>query len=39
MLHRHEIFTETINKIALSVDDDRRIILPDQIHTYSLGYK
>ena len=37
--HRHEIFTETINKIALSRDDDKRFILPEQIHTYALGHK
>ena len=37
--HRHEIFTETINKIALSADDDKRITLHDLIHSYSLGYK
>ena len=37
--HKHEILTETINKIGLSADDDKRITLPDQIHTYSLGHK
>ena len=37
--HRHEIFTETINKIALSADNDKIFILPDQIHTYALGHK
>ena len=35
--HRHEIFTETINKIALSADDDKRFILPYRIHTLALG--
>ena len=33
--YRHEIFSETINKIALSTDDVKRIILHDQIYTYS----
>ena len=25
--HQHEIFSETVNKIALSADDDKRIIM------------
>jgi len=28
--HRHEVFTEHVNKIALSADDDKRIILDRQ---------
>jgi len=35
---QHEIFTETINKVALSAQDDKRIILPDQINTHAWGY-
>ena len=31
--HHHEVFTEQVNKMALSADDDKRIILPDRIHT------
>ena len=27
--HRHEIYTEEINKIALSSDDDKRVIMAD----------
>jgi len=30
---QHEIFTETVNKVALSSNDDKRIILPDRINT------
>jgi len=30
---QHEIFTETVNKVALSANDDKRIILPDRINT------
>jgi len=30
---RHELFNESVNKIALSADDDKRTILPDQINT------
>ena len=31
--HCHEIYTEEINKIALSSDDDKRVIMTDGIHT------
>ena len=34
----HEIFSETVNKIALSVNDDKRIILEDRISTLSYGH-
>ena len=36
--HRHEIFSETVNKIALSVNDDKRIILEDKISTFANGH-
>ena len=35
---RHEIFSETVNKIALSANDDKRIILEDRISTLSYGH-
>ena len=31
--HCHEIYTEEINKIALSSDEDKRVIMADCIHT------
>ena len=31
--HCHEIYTEEINRIALSSDDDKRVIMTDGIHT------
>ena len=37
--HQHEIFSETVNKIALVADDDKRIILDDGISTLALGNK
>jgi len=31
--HHHEVFTEQVNKITLSANDDKIIIQPDKIHT------
>ena len=35
---RHEIFSETVNKIALSANDDKRIIMEDKISTFAFGH-
>jgi len=35
---QHEIFTETVNKVALSAQDDKRIILPDRINIHAWGH-
>ena len=37
--HHHEVFTEQVNKIALSADDDKRIILPDRQNTFAHGFQ
>ena len=34
-----DIYTENINKIALSSNDDKRLIAPDKITSYPYGYK
>ena len=34
----HSVYTENINKIALSCDDDKRIVLTDGITSYPYGY-
>ena len=34
----HEVYTENINKITLSCDDDKRIVTSDRITSYSYGY-
>ena len=36
--HLHTIFTETVNKIALSPFDDKRLIREDNIHTFAYGH-
>ncbi|XP_072021514.1 uncharacterized protein [Amphiura filiformis] len=36
--HNHEIYTETVNKVALDANDDKRVILEDGIHTYAIGH-
>ena len=37
--HKHENFSETVNKIALAAVDDKRIILDDGISTLAFGNK
>ena len=37
--HCQEIYTEEINKIALSSYDDKRVIMADGIHTLAYGHK
>ena len=36
--HCHEIYTEEIHKIALTSDDDKRVIMADGIHTLAYGH-
>jgi len=37
--HHHELFTEQVNKIAVSADDDKRIIVSDGINTLAHGFR
>ena len=36
--HCHEIYTEEINKITLSSDDNKRVIMADGLHTLAYGH-
>ena len=36
--HCHEIYTEEINKIAFSSDDDKRVMMADGIRTLAYGH-
>ena len=36
---KHDAYTESINKIALSNNDDKRIVSSDKITSYPYGYK
>ena len=36
---KHDVYTENINKIVLSNNDDKRIISSDKITSYPYGYK
>ena len=36
---KHDVYTENINKIALSNDDDKRIVSSDKITSYPYEYK
>ena len=35
----HEVYTEEVNKIALSANDDKRVIQEDGVHTLAYGHK
>lgn len=37
--YKHQLYTETIKKVALSCFDDKRYICDDNINTYSFGHK
>ena len=36
---KHDVYTENVNKIALSSNDDKRIESSDKITSYPYGYK
>ena len=36
--NKHDVYTENVNKIALSKNDDKRIVLSNKITSYPYGY-
>ena len=38
MSRKHDIFSETIEKVALSCDDDKRFIREDEISAFAWGH-
>ena len=36
--YEHEVYTEEVNKVALSAEDDKRYIMSDGIHTLAWGH-
>ena len=36
---KHDVYTKNINKIALSNNDDKRVVSSDKITSYPYGYK
>ena len=36
--HLHNVYTEEVNKVALSAEDDKRVIMEDGIHTLAYGH-
>ena len=36
--HGHDVYSEEINKIALSANDDKRVVLKDGVHTLAHGH-
>ena len=35
---KHNVYTEAINKVALTHEDDKRVILEDDVHTLAHGH-
>ncbi len=35
---KHTLYSEEVNKMAMSSNDDKRVILPDGIHTLAIGH-
>ena len=36
--YNHDVYTEEVNKVALSTEDDKRYIIEDGVHTLAWGH-
>jgi len=36
--HLHDVCTEEVNKVALSAEDDKRVVMEHEIHTVAYGH-
>jgi len=36
--HLRDVYTKEVNKVALSAEDDKRVIMEDGIHTLAYGH-
>ena len=36
--YKHKMYSETVDKVTLSCEDDKRIILDDNVHTLAIGH-
>jgi len=36
--HTHDVYTEEVNKVAFSAEDNKRVIMEDGIHTLAYGH-
>ena len=35
---KHTLYTEEVNKVAMSANDDNRVIRPNGVHTLAIGH-
>ena len=35
---KHTLYREEVNKVAMSANDDKRVILVDRVHTLAIGH-
>jgi hypothetical protein len=35
---RHTLYAEEVNKVVMSANDDKRVILPDRVQTLAIGH-
>jgi len=36
--HLHNVYTEEVNEVALSAEDDKKVVMEDKIQTLAIGH-